>query len=63
MADKVTMSPLLHANMKATTGLYDNCLSANVYSDPIPNTIARSCDPKSGQGILGPGDVNNGKIK
>ena len=33
------MRPLLRASTKAIACLYNNCLSANVSSDPIPKTV------------------------
>ena len=44
--------------MKAIASLYNNYLSANAFSDPIPKTIDHMI-PKVGGATLEPGDLNN----
>lgn len=48
--------------MKAIASQYNNHLSANVSSDPIPKTI-HHMTPKVGGALLGLGDLNNVEIK
>ena len=52
------MRPLLHASTKAIASLYNNRLSANPSSDPIPKTIEHMI-PKVVGAILGAGDLND----
>ena len=52
----------LCASTKAIVSLYNNRLSANVFSNPIPKTIDHMI-PKVGGATLELGDLNNMVIK
>ena len=56
------MRPLPCASMKVIIDLYNNYLSANASSDPIPKTINHVI-PKVGVAILGLGGLNSMVIK
>ena len=55
------MRPLLRATTKAIGSLYNSRLSANVSSDPIPQTIHHVI-PKMGRAMLGPGDLSSNNL-
>ena len=57
-----SMRPLPCASMKVIIDLYNNYLSANASSDPIPKTINHVI-PKVGGAILGLGGLNSMVIK